>query len=474
MDLLWRANQEKVTGMIERMFAKGNRCLSAALFDEACLYYSRCIFLMPQLPYATFNMGIARLQQGRTEEGLRRIGEAIKGKPDLSYRLGIEGLTEEVSHLLRERLDMDSSYAFSIQAVALEDIEDEIEREPRVVYSSELEYVLAEDEAQDYYRQGVDDLSEGRFDNAVEAFMKAIELDPAYDYAYNDLAAAYLFSEQWAEAIPWLEKAIRLKPDYLDAYNNLGMVNMNLGWYEAAIDAFQNAVVFQADHAQTYHHIAVCYGYLGNLGEAVVWNRKALEGDPDFRDAVQHLGWALMSQGEDGEAVVCFEKVIALDPDFVPAYGNLGSLHLGRGNYAEAVTFLTKAIKLQPDYAHAHLNLFVAHVRLENDEEAVFHFKQAISLNPHLARAQHYALFGARCMDAGDYAEAVIWLEEALALQPNYEVAKDRLTTAYQNLWISHFDAEDYDQAIDYARKTVALYPDAGEYHYDLGPIPFK
>ena len=54
-------------------------------------------------------------------------------------------------------------------------------------------------------------------------FRKAIELDPKYADAYNNLGNALRGQKKLDEAIAAYRKAIELDPKYANAHNNLAM-----------------------------------------------------------------------------------------------------------------------------------------------------------------------------------------------------------------------------------------------------------
>ena len=96
-----------------------------------------------------------------------------------------------------------------------------------------------------------DDLGElfskmGSFDEAVEAFNKAIELEPSNGKSYGNLAYTLVSQNKYQEAVPFYLKSIDLLEDNKDkatALNHLGNVYRKLNDYDNAIKAYQKAVV---------------------------------------------------------------------------------------------------------------------------------------------------------------------------------------------------------------------------------------
>lgn len=69
----------------------------------------------------------------------------------------------------------------------------------------------------EYARNGIAAINEQRFDDAVEAFAKALELEPDRPDMNNALGTAYLHRGEVGNALPYLQSAVELAEDYSDA-----------------------------------------------------------------------------------------------------------------------------------------------------------------------------------------------------------------------------------------------------------------
>ena len=82
------------------------------------------------------------------------------------------------------------------------------------------------------------------YDEAVDAYNRAIELNPEFGWSYSNLALVYARRGNRDEAINLFHKSIGLlwaDPDKAVAWNRLGDVYRQAGKYSDAIDAYQNA-----------------------------------------------------------------------------------------------------------------------------------------------------------------------------------------------------------------------------------------
>ena len=130
---------------------------------------------------------------------------------------------------------------------------------------------------------------QGKYDLAVENYLKAIRYCPDYAEAYNNLAIAYSQIGRYDEVIQACKQAIKFKPDYAKAHYNLGSAYSKVGRYNEAIEAYMQAIKFEPDYAQTYCNLARLYDALGRRDEAIQACKQALKVDPAYADAADLL-----------------------------------------------------------------------------------------------------------------------------------------------------------------------------------------
>ena len=95
------------------------------------------------------------------------------------------------------------------------------------------------------------------FDKAKEKYQKALELNPKFPEALNNLAELMNQTKEFNKAKQLCEEAIRLNKDYAEAYNNLGNSFVNLGFYTEANTFYEKSLILNNPNK---------YGVLNNLG----------------------------------------------------------------------------------------------------------------------------------------------------------------------------------------------------------------
>ncbi len=109
---------------------------------------------------------------------------------------------------------------------------------------------------------------QGRLDEAIKEFTKAIELDPLFAETYNGRGLVYSSLSQFERAIKDYDQAISLNPQYAEAYYNRGLAYFYLGQFERAIREYDRAIFLDPQYAVAYANRARSYTLLGMDAEA--------------------------------------------------------------------------------------------------------------------------------------------------------------------------------------------------------------
>jgi len=102
-----------------------------------------------------------------------------------------------------------------------------------------------------------------------------------------------------------------------------------------------------------------------------------------------------------------------------------GNVFFQRGHYRQAADEYEKAIALQPGFAPAHNRLGKVYAVLNEFESAETHFRKVIELAPGVD--QGYLNLGLLYVLKGAPQEALLWLEKALAVNPNNTQARKQI-----------------------------------------------
>lgn len=89
---------------------------------------------------------------------------------------------------------------------------------------------------------------EGRLDDTIRLYKRALEVDADFTLALSNLAGVYVQMGRLDEATPLIERAVRSEPDNAGLLANLGSLYLEQGKLDQAADALERAVALSPDH----------------------------------------------------------------------------------------------------------------------------------------------------------------------------------------------------------------------------------
>ena len=241
--------------------------------------------------------------------------------------------------------------------------------------------------AKDYYDQGRELRDSGKHEEALQAFIKATEIDPDYVFAWVSKGISLADLERYEEAIASYDKALELNPDYAIAWYNRGITLNDLERYEEAIASYDKALELDPDYVDTWVNRGYSFELLKRYEEALTSHNKAIEINPNDALAWYNKGVQLGNLERYEEAIASYDKSLELDPDYVDTWNNRGSSLHYLEKYEEAIASYDKSLELDPDYVDTWNNRGSSLHYLEKYEEAIASYDKAIELDPDYANA---------------------------------------------------------------------------------------
>jgi protein O-mannosyl-transferase len=212
---------------------------------------------------------------------------------------------------------------------------------------------------------------QGRVEEAIAHFQKALEIQPKYAQAHHHLGCALLAHGRVDEALAHFRKALELRPNHAETHNNLGVVLRQQGQLENATAHFQKALELRPDYAEAHNNFGLALRRQGQPENAIAHFQKALELRPNNAEAHNNLGVALRQQGQLADAMAHFQKAIAIQPDLADAHHNLGLALLESGRAEEAIGQFQQVLAIRPDHAQAKQGLDLARRQQQQVKQSI-------------------------------------------------------------------------------------------------------
>jgi len=204
--------------------------------DDVSLWRD-CVEKSPRKARPHNNLGLALVERGSLEDGIRHLSEALKLNP------------------------------YYVQA------------------HNNLGFSLAK---------------QGKLDEAIRHYSEALGLDPNVAEAHNNLGNALLRQGKPKEAIPHYSEALRVKPDYAEAQHNLGVALFSVGDLKEATHHFLEVLRRTPDFAEGHYALGVILSSQGRLKDAIHHLSEAVRVEPSHRKAREQLD-ALLLKSDKAE-----------------------------------------------------------------------------------------------------------------------------------------------------------------------------
>lgn len=166
-----------------------------------------------------------------------------------------------------------------------------------------------------YHQEGVNHLIDGRFEEALEQFRKALEEDPQHAGAHGNMGLAYAGLGQTAKAKACYQAAIDAQPDFVQAHFNLANLLLNEGGTTNAITLLERTVAIAPNHSNALNALGMEFGKAGQFRQAQTHLERAVQVEPGFSQAHNNLGTVYTATGQLEAALRQFKEAVRADPN---------------------------------------------------------------------------------------------------------------------------------------------------------------
>jgi tetratricopeptide (TPR) repeat protein len=204
-----------------------------------------------------------------------------------------------------------------------------------------------------WYNKGKELLNASKYNESIEAYDRAIELNQSYAEAWNHKGSALFSLGKYNDSIEACERSIALNPNFSRPWSNKGEALRKLGKYDKAIKCYDEAIRLDPNFARAWRNKGVALAAQGKYDEAIKAHDNAIEIDPQDADAWYNKGNVLFDQGKYYEAIKSYDEFIKIDPQDAKAWINKAPAIANLGNHYGAIKAIDKAIEVDPKNAAA-------------------------------------------------------------------------------------------------------------------------
>lgn len=151
-------------------------------------------------------------------------------------------------------------------------------------------------EAVDAYNQALNFENAGDADSAVQSYRQAIELDPEYCDAMDNLALLLKQKGNYEEAVTLYQQSIAIYPDGYVAHLGLANAYSQMEQYDQAINEFETMLMLFPDDPEGYYGLGIVYFNISDYQQSLAQFMRAEEiykaqGSSYTPDAQVYIGY---------------------------------------------------------------------------------------------------------------------------------------------------------------------------------------
>jgi len=262
--------------------------------------------------------------------------------------------------------------------------------------------------AEAHFNLGLVREEQGRLDEAIASFERALTLKPHLHGANLFLAVARYKQNHFDQALAAVRKETGSHPKDSAAWMWEGVIQLAMDRPEEAAAALDKAAQLAPDNVDILYHRGRAHLFVSNksyskmfkadpkswrvrqlLAEANASAERHMDAIAEYEAAIklapseprlhEELGTQYRWAGKTQEAEQAYLKELEIDPENVTAQYKLGVLAIEKGDPARGKSLIETALRVRPDLQHSDYNLGRAEMLLGNDAAAAQHFERATS-----------------------------------------------------------------------------------------------
>jgi eukaryotic-like serine/threonine-protein kinase len=238
--------------------------------------------------------------------------------------------------------------------------------------AAEESFTTSSLEAAHLYSLGQDAVEHGQFDQAIQEYDKAVQLDPNMGRAWAGMAVASVNLKKTSDADKYYKRTLSLldRMSERERYRTLATYYSAFQHnYPQAIETYQKLVFLYPGDTAAYNNLSIAYVFSLNFPKAIEAVRHAITSNPhDLQWRLNYAQYAMYA-GDFATAVSESESVIQENPSFQYAYLPLAVSTLARGDSDGARAIYARFEKVSPGVfsvakvGEADLEMYFGHNR---------------------------------------------------------------------------------------------------------------
>jgi tetratricopeptide (TPR) repeat protein len=299
---------------------------------------------------------------------------------------------------------------------------------------------------------------------ALALLRRAEQLEPTSVDVHVALGRYWYVTRDYAKAEAAMRKAVGIDPKAFAPRIDLADLLMESAQTQAeAITHYRAAVAARPEHGGAHYGLAMSLTAASQTAEALREFEKAAQLAPDNPLPLQAMARVQMKAQNYDAALKNLDRAIKLNPQSVPARLDKGEILTAQGKVSEAIGEYESAVKVIRDARPLQLRLGMLYQREQRISQAEAAYKAAVGDDLEGAQAYNNLAWLASERKV-QLDQALEWARKAVAIAPQEPSFKDTLA------WV-HRARKELGQSTKLLQEAAAAKGAPGEVHYHLGIV---
>ena len=271
------------------------------------------------------------------------------------------------------------------------------------------------------------------------------------------MSVIYGYSSNYPATEKYATQAIQIDPQYELAWNQLGVAQASQGKYDSAILSFNKSIEIKPKNAQAYSNLGNIHRELGNFSVAEACYKKSIELNKKNHIALNNLANIYLSQCRYDKAESHYKRAIKLNNNYFDAYYNLGATYQNKGDHKLALKYYKRAQKIRPGDV-APQSAIANSYEKQGEHDKALEFITPL-LNRNIITPDIADIYGKICIKNKNYDDGISVIKKCFSQQLN-PINK-------QALHFSLGDIYDKKRSFDNAFEEYSAANNMRRYQYD-------
>lgn len=302
-----------------------------------------------------------------------------------------------------------------------------------------------------YFRQGWDNLRDGRYSHAITDFNILIQADTTlYDGYFFRGIAKYNLAD-YIGALQDFNKALSLNPVYTQAYHYRAITLTQLNRFDDAMKDYNAAIALRPEYHGVNYSRGLTRLMSQKFDEAIADFNAYLKKEPHSSEAYVNRGTAYLMKHDTVKAMDDYNRALYFNVFDPNPYIRRARIYALKNENQKAMRDLDQAILLDSASSFVFFNRALVKYNMQDIYGALKDLSKVIEIDPHNALSYYNrALIRSQI---GDYNNALSDYEQVMQINPENVLV-------YFNRAAVEIELKDYRAAMNDYNKAIELYPD--------------